>query len=225
MTYNSDAVQQPQNNPKKKIISIVALILIFAITVCMVGIFAYNGGKKAAKEELVAKSITPDIIMTVISSEINEISELACAEYVFTNSAQFSRTNKAFGPLDWLTKKSFVQKWDGVVKAGIKLENLSVEVTGNVITITMPHAEILSYEVDYDSVEILDENNNLFNPITVEDKAEFDKETKEETVKQAIDSGLLEKAETNAEGVLTTLLTSSLDGIDKYTIEFKYQEN
>lgn len=231
---------------KKKVISTAIVSALVLATIVMVWIYGHNSGKnsvsaKAAEEiaaaqaeakawenkynelvnvPVVLEPVTPEIVQKVLSSKIVEISELATAEYIFTNADKFQDTAHVAKVLDWMTKKAFVQKWDGKIKAGVKVDNLQINIEDNVITITMPAAEILSYEIDYDSVEVLDEKNNIFNQITIADKAKFDKETKESMVNRAIENGLLEKAQKNAENVILNLVTGTIENIQEYKIEF-----
>ena len=227
---------------KKKIISIAIVTLIILATFVMVFIYGYNAAKNNAQEEIVAaqnnadywedmynklkevpvvlEPVTPEIVQKVLSSKTAEISELASAEYIFTNAAKFTDTKHIVKIFDWMTEKSFVQKWDGKIKAGIKLDNLEVSIKDNIITITMPYAEILSYEIDKNSVEVLDEQNNTFNPITVEDKVNFDRETEYSMKARAVENGLLEKAQKNAENIIANLLTAAIENIEDYEIEF-----
>ena len=156
----------------------------------------------------------------MLSDKTTEISELASAEYTFTNAAKFTDTAHIVQIFDWMTEKSFVQKWDGTIKAGVKLDNLKVSVKDKIITITIPRAEILSYEIDYDSVEVLDEKNNVFNPISIKDKTNFDAKTKEEMIARAIENGLLDKAQVYAENAISNLVTVSVKNIQNYKIEF-----
>lgn len=214
----------------------VLLILIFGAT----WLYGYNYSKNIMQKEIdalkaeiellintpvVVDPVTPEIIQSVLSSEMSDISELASAEYLFTNAARFTDTKHIAGIFDWITKKSFVQKWDGVIKAGVNLQNVAVSISGDTITITLPAAEILSYEIDYESVEVLDEKNNIFNPISVEDKANFDAETAEAMKARAIENGLLEKAQKNAENIIANLLTASIENIQEYNIVFAVAEN
>ena len=71
---------------------------------------------------------------------------------------------------------------------------------------------------------MLDEKNNIFNPITVEDTVNFEKETAEALKARAIENGLLEKAKRNAETIITSLLSVSLDSDQEYKTEFVYTE-
>ena len=54
-----------------------------------------------------------------------------------------------------------------------------MEVSGDVVTVTLPAAEIFSNEVLEDSLEVYDETRNLFNPITIEDYTGFTADQKQ----------------------------------------------
>ena len=233
-------VEVRKRKRKKKIIVISIIAVILLAILGSIWLYGYKCAKNAASiqiEELtkrinelentpvVVNPVTPEIVQSVLSNKISDIAELSSAEYTFTNAARFTDTKHITIIFDWMTKKSFVQKWDGVIKAGVKLDKMSISVEEKKIKITLPCAEILSYEVDYDSVEILDEKNNVFNPISVTDKAAFDKETAEEMKTRAIENGLLKKAQKNVEQVITNLLTTSLDIGQEYSIEYIYINN
>lgn len=220
---------------KRKLIVAGVCALVMIMLFGAIWMYGYNYSKNMMQKEIdalkaeiqhlvetpvVLDPVTPEIVQKVLSSEMSDISELASAEYLFTNAARFTDTKHIVGILDWITKKAFVQKWDGTIKAGIKLENITVSISDKVITITLPKAEILSYEIDYDSIEVLDEKNNIFNPITVEDKVNFDEETAEAMKERAIANGLLEKAQRNAETIIANLLLASVENIQDYTIKF-----
>ena len=166
--------------------------------------------------------ITPEIVRKVMSEKTDEISELITAEYAFTNADRFTDTKHIVLLPDAWTQKSFIQKWNGVIKAGIKLEKPEVAVKENVITITLPHAEILSYEIDNNSVEILDEKSGLFNPIKIDDKVKFDRESEFDMKNRAVKSGLLKKAENSAEKVISNLLTAAIKNSEEYTFKFEF---
>jgi hypothetical protein len=113
-------------------------------------------------------------------------------------------------------------RWDGVIKAGVKLDSISIKFAPNEkkIIVSVPAAEILSYQIDSDSVELLDEKNNIFNKISVEDKIKFDASTEAAMKERAIENGLLEKAQNNAEDILRRLLQANPSIGTTYTIEF-----
>lgn len=171
---------------------------------------------------LVVTPVTPVIDLDIINSEIQEIGELATVEYMFTNAAKFTDHKQI---KDWnipLTEKSFTLKWDGVIKAGVKVDQIKVELNEaeRKILVTIPGAEILSYDVDEDAVEVLDETNNKFNPITVSDKVNFDAKTEQEMKDRAIENGLLEKAQKSAEKIIRNILISNPAVTEDYSIVF-----
>lgn len=172
------------------------------------------------KEPIVVNPTAPEISLSVIETEIRSIGELATVEYLFTDAAKFSDSKQI---KDWnipFTEKSFIMKWNGVIKAGIDVENIDVRIDTDAmkIYISLPEAEILSYEIDDSTVEVLDEKDNVFNSITVDDKVNFDSSTKEAMIERAIESGLLEKAQKQAESVITNLLSAFTEN---YIIEFE----
>lgn len=171
---------------------------------------------------IVVSPVNPEIKLDIIYSEIKSISELATMEYLFTDAAEFTDSKQIKTWNIPFTEKSFILKWDGVIKAGVKLDLVTIEVNQDEkkITVSVPTAEILSYQIDTDSVEVLDEKDNIFNKISVDDKIKFDAATEEAMKQRAIENGLLEKAQANAEEILLRLLQANPAIGTEYTIEF-----
>lgn len=214
-----------------KFISVVLVVCVALVSAMLIGRHQVQQKADAEKQELldlidklkneaiVVNPTAPEISLSVIESEIRNIGELATVEYIFTDAARFSDSKQI---KDWnipFTEKSFLMKWDGTIKAGINVENIEVniDVEKKEIRITLPQAEILSYEVDESTVEVLDEKDNVFNSISVDDKVNFDSSTKEAMIERAIENGLLEKAQKQAEAVISNLLTAFAED---YTITF-----
>lgn len=173
-------------------------------------------------EAIVVNPIAPKIELDIIQSEIDSIGELASIEYLFTDCAVYSDSKHLKKWKIPVTEKSFAVKWDGVIKAGIELEQVSVEAGEDEksIVIFLPKAKILSYEVNQDTYEVVYEKDNIFNNLTIKDKVGLDKKTEEAMKERAIENGLLEKAQANAEDILFRLV-NSLPGVkDNYTIVF-----
>ena len=178
--------------------------------------------KKLKEEPLVVTPVSPRIDLENIYSKINDIAELATVEYLFTDAAEFSDYKQIFDKNIPGTKKSFIVRWEGVIKAGVDLKQVKIAVDEEKkkITVSIPSAKILSYSVDSDSAEVLDEKSNVFNPISVTDKIDFDAKTEEAMKKRAIENGILKKAKENAEDILTRLIQSDSAEENGYTIEF-----
>ena len=157
-------------------VKIVSLIIIIALVVGG-GYLAYKhfvgnifGG---AGHETVSS-------VEVVKEKLEATAELNTGSYLCTDviTKADSRTFK-----DWkipFTEKSFIVQYDGIVKAGIKdLTKADVSQDEDMIIIKLPDVEITGIEIDNDSFEKLDESNNIFNPITVEDLNDAQKDLKD----------------------------------------------
>ena len=153
------------------------------LIICLVCFFAGRSiGKSAGSTEMSA---------VVLENRLTEISEFASLTYSYTNMAEFENSKDFYGIKVPFTTKSFIITYDGTIKAGVDLDKAEVDVSGKKITVTLPAAEILSHEIDEDSLEIFDENTSIFNPLKVSDYNTFNKEQKAEMEKKATDKGLL----------------------------------
>ena len=85
----------------------------------------------------------------------------------------------------------------------------------------MPKSEIISHEIDNESIESLDEKDGLFNPVKVDDVRNFDKISKEEMEARAIENGLLIKASKNATEIIEKLINNDVVQEQGYVINFK----
>lgn len=88
----------------------------------------------------------------------------------------------------------------------------------------MPNAEILSHEIDNNSIETLDEKDGLFNPVKVEDVRQFDTVSKDAMEDRAIENGILDKALKNAEDIIKKLVNNDAVQEQEYTIKFEVME-
>lgn len=178
------------------------------LILCLICFFAGRSiGKSAGSTEMSA---------VVLENRLTEISELASLTYSYTNMAEFENSKDFYGIKVPFTTKSFIVTYDGTIKAGVDLNQAEVNVSGKKITVTLPAAEILSHEIDEDSLEIFDESTSIFNPLKVSDYNTFNKEQKAEMEKKATGKGLLTEAGKKAADAIDDFI-SQLSG-DEYTI-------
>lgn len=173
------------------------------------------------EEPDVVNPVTPDIVLDVMNTEIKSIGELATVNYLFTNAAKFTDSKQI---KDWnipFTEKSFIVKWDGQIRAGVVVDEVEITVDDDEkkVTVFIPRAQIFSYSVT--RAEVLDENNNIWNQITIDDKVKFDTETEREMKERAIESGLLEKAQESAQEIIVKLFNANTMISGQYSIECK----
>lgn len=229
-------------NKRKKNLIIIAIVLIVLIAIVLVIYFngyysaknKYENIVKQLEEEVDRLSdpivkheiASQEVSLDLIKSEISDIGELATIEYLYTNAGKYEDAKQLFGMDVIGTTKSFIAKWDGIIKAGVQIDKIIVEINdaNKEIIVHMPKAEILSHEIDNDSIETLDQKNGLFNAVKVEDVREFDAISKEEMEQRAIENGILDKAYENAKDIIEKLINNDVVKEQGYTIKFEVIE-
>lgn len=193
--------------PKERIrpFKTVKYVLVGIVLCILVGAAGFLGGRHAAQTEK-----APQLSAVVLENRLAEISELASVTYTYTNMAQFENSSDFYGVTIPFTTKRFILTYDGTIKAGIDLTKVRIDVSGNDVTVVLPEAEILSHEIDEESVEIFDEKTSIFNPFTVEDFTAFQAEQKRDMAEKALQRGLLEEAGEKAENSIRLLLSAAL---------------
>ncbi|MBQ1827131.1 MAG: DUF4230 domain-containing protein [Erysipelotrichaceae bacterium] len=185
---------------KEKMPKIIQIIVIIALIVLGIVIGDYYRPFKVGENK-------PSV--SVIEGELSEIAELASAEYYYTNMAKYENYTEFYGVKIPFTTTRFIIAYDGVIKAGIKMGNVKVQTNDRQIIITLPEAEILSHEIDYDSLAITDETYSIFNHLEITDYNQFYADQSKVVEEKALSRGLLEKAIENARMILTNFLSES----------------
>ena len=173
--------------------------VILAIVCFAVGFF--SGGRE--EKPPVLSSIT-------VENQLQQISQLATIRYSYTNMGQFENSNEFYGIKLPFTTKRFIVAYDGTITAGVDLSQAKVTVTDQKVTIALPAPQILSHEVDPNSLEVFDETTSIFNPITIEDYTGFQADQQGVMEEKAIQGGLLTQAKDQAEAAIGGLITPLL---------------
>lgn len=189
---------------KKIIILFMTCILTITCTAC-----------SSKKEEI---NIEPQI------SQMKSICELAVMECYYHNVAKYTEEDAA-GILWWKKDKHFWIEYSGVVKLGIDVSLVSIEVEDSKITITLPEAEVQGCKVDSSSLTegsyIVDKNSA---DIKAEDEILAFKEAQiqlEETASN--DKALLAEARQRAQTLLEDYITNIGNAVGKeYSTKWIY---
>lgn len=187
------------------------VILVLILAAVVAGAFLLGG-------VMAGRNRQPEITSALLGQRLSAIQELATQEYHYTNMGRFQNQLDFYGWKVPFTTKSFIVAYDGVIKAGVDLSELQVEVSGKTISVTLPEGEILSHEIDEDSLEVFDETKNIFNPIQIEDYTGFTADQKASMEQRAIDEGLLTAASERARTVVEEFL-SAFPGAEEYNIQ------
>jgi len=228
--------QQPPCRRTPPIVPIIGLILVLILL--GIAVFCTYRVTSSRFEEMIAQLTTElallkepvtvseeveeEIDLGLIRAEIQEIGELATVEYLYTDVAQYSDPKQLFGHDVPFTTKSFIIKWDGVIKAGVDITKITValDLKQKEITVRMPAAQILSHETILDSYETLDEKDNVFNPISIDDIRLVDAAGQTAMEQRAVENGLLDKALENAKSIISGLITGNPTMKNDFSIVF-----
>lgn len=192
---------------KRAITILLAAVLILGITAC---------GKQAEPPAPEKPKVEPQL------TQMKSICELAVMDCYYHNVAKLTEKD-AEGFLFWKKDKHFWVEYSGIVKYGIDASYLSMEVNGDNITIYMPQAEILSCQVDSESITedsfIIDKDSAS---LTVEDAKKAISEAQSDLEEKASsDSSLIAQAQQRAKLLLSNYIETIGSALDKdYNIEW-----
>lgn len=158
------------------------------------------------------------ITQSTLKETLLNISELASTEYNYTKMGKYENSLTINGWSIPFTQKSFILSYDGTIKAGYDLKNAKTSVSGSNITITLPKAKVLSHEIDESSIKVYDEDNGLFNTISIKNYKSFATKAKKDAQSEAIKKGLYTKAYKNASSAIKQTI-KSINGDYKVTVK------
>ena len=202
--------------PKKMRLKTKLLIGAAALAVlCTAALAAFLYGMAAGSREE-----EPVVTSDLLGEQLRSAQELVTVAYYYTNMGRFENQVHFYGWKVPFTTKSFIVSYDGVIKAGVDLEQLQVSIGGGEVTVTLPESRIISHEIPENSLEVFDESDNLFNHITIEDYTAFTQDQKSAMEQRAVDGGLLDRANQEARTAVDSLLRI-MPGLEEYTLTVK----
>lgn len=152
------------------------------------------------------KNMEPTITSELINNRLEDAKELTTLKYHYTNMGQFQNQSDFYGWKVPFTTKSFIVSYDGLINAGVDLQEATVNVTDKKIQITIPHAKILSHEIYEDSLQVFLEKDSIFNPIKISDYNDFSMDQKKVVEEKAIEKGLLTEADKKSQEAIKDIL-------------------
>lgn len=157
-----------------------------------------------------------------IETDIKTVGKLTTIDYHYTYAGTHEDVDTFFKTdiKNPLTKNSFIARWDGVIAIGVDLTKVRItaDEARKTVTISVPAAEIFYHDVDEESFVVLDQKNNIFNPIDVVDKIEFDKKYEKKIYEKITDNRMLEDAYDNAKTMIENMIGAVAQD---YTINFQ----
>ena len=181
---------------------------------CMIILILSLIGCGSEKEQIEHEPVELDI------SQMQSICELATLECYYHNTAKLDSEKQV---LFWNTSKKLWIEYSGVVKLGVNLDKLEMEVEDNIVTLTLPDAKVLDCKVDETSLSdeaFYSETHGLGSgKVGAEEQTKAFRAAQEgmlETVKK--DESLLRQAKERAQ----TLLEKYVDNVgDALGVEYE----
>lgn len=194
---------------------------VLAVVIALVVGFA--GGFVVAKQMKDDSNGKYDI--EILKEEVMEISELATYQDTYTLSVPYTSESKKLWKTDInipFSQKSMVVEYSAILKLGLKLtdDNYDVKVNGDTITITIPHSEILSHEIDEDSWVLKDKKNGFFNPLKPEDDSALRKYAKKNALEKLDMEKLYKEADNTAQKQIKSFFETACPDAE-IVVEFK----
>lgn len=149
-----------------------------------------------------------------------DIGELATQAAYCTEVNVTEGSRNLFGITIPFTQSKYIYSYDVTIKAGFDFEEIQWELNGHTIEVRLPQAEVLSTEIDLDSLKVYHEEESIFRQITLTENNEALQTLQENAEQNAVENGLLDNARSNAETILTGFFGNVYD-MDEYEIVFK----
>lgn len=167
------------------------------------------------KEKEVEKLVEVEKVISgdIIEDGLNDMGFLVTQEYWFTEVMSYSSTKNLFGIQLGITESSFLASYDGKVTAGVDFSKIKVEKNDELqrITVKMPAAELLDTTIDTDSFTLYDEKEGIGNNISIKDYNVSLTTLKQGATDKAVERGVLDKAQENAEQMIRDFVSSLVD--------------
>lgn len=159
--------------------------------------------------------------------QVKTICQLAVLECEYHNLAKYQDGQKVERFL-WMTKgKRFWVEYSATAVLGIDADQVSMELQGDVVSITLPRARVLNCKVNGDSLSkdsyIVDKDSA---PVTAEDEVRAFKDA-QDSLQQMVeaDNNMMNLAQKRAEELLRNYVNSLAKATGtEYQVEFHYIE-
>lgn len=156
--------------------------------------------------------------------QLKSVCELATLECYYHNTAKSSTDKKV---LFWNTSKKLWVEYSGIVRIGIDISRLDLDISGQTVTITLPEAKIISCKVDEDSLSsdhVYTELTGLgASRVTAQDQTDAFANAQQNMLEEVEkDTSLLLQAQDRAKTLLLNYVKNIGDAIGtEYTVKWK----
>jgi hypothetical protein len=155
---------------------------------------------------LTTPTVTIDTSRPTVIDQVRALSKLETIHYQLEKVV----SGKSSGPLpDFLTSDKILLVAHGEVVGGVDLGKIAdddITVLSDTVTIRMPKPEILYSKLDNDKTYVYDRQTGVFSRPDPNLETQIRQAAETDILDTALEDGILDKAETNAQDVIRTLL-------------------
>lgn len=153
----------------------------------------------------------------VLEETLRPISEMNTAAFEYTGKDTRRDTRTGLGILIPGTTNSVTISYSGVITVGYDVSAMkeTADTEEKIIYVYLPESKVTHNYIDTENLE-LESNNNILNPIDVEDLFEYLKEIQAKELDRAVEDGMYDTAREQIESLITGLLSV----FDDYTVQF-----
>ena len=215
----ANETRKKKERPKAALFGYAVIAFVIGLVVGIAGVTLLNNHNP--KDETTA----PDVLAaSVVFERVVSQNEMACASQTYNIVEKAGSVNTipfTDIPIPF-TQNSFWYRYTGTIKAAVNLAEASYVQEGSRVIITLPQPHISSNTPDMQKSGVLEENNNVLNPIRIEDVDAFTRQCIETSETEVLEGNLMGEARANAEANMRGLFYAAVG--DAYQIEFEWQE-
>lgn len=196
-----------QKRKKIKILLILLPILLLVITA------AYSINKYKSNQNIYKDT-------TKVIDTISQVLDINTVKYNYSNIVTVKKDKSISDIKIPFTEKSFVIKYNGIINAGVRPENISItKNTGDKILVEIKKCEILDHYIDNDNLYVYDVKNSIFNKLGVQEVFNDLNKYKKEYEKKIIEEGFIDEVKANTKLSIENMLKSI--GYKEVEVTFK----
>ena len=176
-------------------------ILLILLPLIILGIVLYFSIYKYKNNQNIYKDTTKVI------NTINQVLDINTVKYNYSNVITVKKDKSINEIKIPFTEKSFVVKYDGIINAGVRPENIKVlKNDGKDISIEVKKCEILDHYIDDENFYIYDIKNSIFNKLNVQEVIDDVNKYKKDYEKKLIQEGFMDEVKSNTKSSIENIL-------------------
>lgn len=166
-----------------------------------------------------SKTLSPSTVF----ERVVEQNEMASVSQNYCLVDKASDSNSFFELFDILfTGNSFWYRYAGTLKAGVNMKDAGYDLDGQLVTISLSRPYIVSNALDFSKTGVLEERNNVLDPIHIDDVDAFQRACDELGRSEAVKGGLLAEARQSAEKNISGMFAAAFG--NEYEIRVVWRE-